>query len=107
MDQDLGRYVPQRVVELLGAGRAPRVERKAEPFPAVAMVVDIAGSSALAERFARSGAQGAEALSVILDRYFGHMADIAIAHGGDVVDFVGDAIVVVWRRSEAAVTLTL
>jgi len=97
MKQDLDRYVPQRVSAALAARWHPRAAIEPRPFDGVAMVVDIAGSSALAERFARSGAAGAEELSVILDRYFGCMADIAIAHGGDVVDFVGDAIVVIWN----------
>src|SRR5687767_11632424 len=97
MKHDLGRYVPQRMVEALAAGWRPRPGAEAKRLDAVAMFVDIAGSSALAERFARAGPSGAEELSVILDRYFGCMADIAIAHGGDVVDFAGDAIVVAWK----------
>ncbi|MFT4435091.1 AAA family ATPase [Caballeronia sp. 15715] len=61
------------------------------------MMVDIAGFTELTETFARQGVVGAERLSVILDRYFGRMTAIAIEHGGDVLDFVGDAIRVIWE----------
>ncbi len=57
---------------------------------------DIAGFTALTERYAAQGAEGAEALARALDIYFGGMAQVAADHGGDVIDFIGDALVVLW-----------
>ena len=88
----LSRYVPRH---LLTAGTCETPS--AREFRGVAMMVDIAGFTELTETFAREGVAGAERLSAILDRYFGRMTGISIAHGGDVLDFVGDAIRVIWE----------
>jgi class 3 adenylate cyclase/tetratricopeptide (TPR) repeat protein len=88
----LSRYVPRH---LLTAGKCENPG--ARDFAGVAMIVDIAGFTELTETFAREGVVGAERLSAILDRYFGRMTGIAIAHGGDVLDFAGDAIRVIWE----------
>ena len=88
----LSRYVPRH---LLTAGTCEIPS--AREFQGVAMMVDIAGFTELTETFAREGVAGAERLSAILDRYFGRMTGISIAHGGDVLDFVGDAIRVIWE----------
>src|SRR5579864_8097988 len=88
----LSRYVPRH---LLTAGKCENPS--ARDFEGVAMIVDIAGFTELTEKFAREGVAGAERLSAILDRYFGRMTGIAIAHGGDVLDFAGDAIRVIWQ----------
>ncbi len=97
MTPGLGRYVPRRVLDAIAAERPPRTQPGEERVDGVAMVVDIVGFSSLSEEFARSGPPGAERLSAILDRYFGRMTGIAIAHRGDVVDFVGDAMLVTWQ----------
>lgn len=66
-------------------------------FEGVSLTIDIAGFSNLADRLARLGPHGAEQLSVILNSYFGPMTEIAIDHGGDVIDFFGDGIIVLWH----------
>jgi class 3 adenylate cyclase/tetratricopeptide (TPR) repeat protein len=88
----LARYVPRHV---LAAG--PCESPSAREFDGVALMLDIAGFTSLTEAFAREGAAGAERLSAILDRYFGCMTGIAVAHGGDVLDIVGDAVLVGWE----------
>lgn len=88
----LARYVPRHV---LAAGR--RESPNEREFNGVALMLDIAGFTSLTEAFAREGAAGAERLSAILDRYFGCMTGIAVAHGGDVLDIVGDAVLVGWE----------
>jgi adenylate cyclase len=92
----LSHYVPRH---LLAAGKCEHAS--ARDFEGVTMIVDIAGFTEITETFAREGGAGAERLSAILDRYFGTMTGIAIAHGGDVLDFVGDAIRVVWEYGAA------
>ena len=70
-------------------------------FDGIALMLDIAGFTELTESFARQGAAGAERLSAILDRYFGCMTGIAVAHSGDVLDFIGDAVQVAWQYGAA------
>ncbi|MEI6001719.1 adenylate/guanylate cyclase domain-containing protein [Paraburkholderia bengalensis] len=93
---DLSRYVPRHLL-MAEALESPN----ARDFEGVAMMVDIAGFTELTEAFAREGVAGAERLSTILDRYFGRMTGIAIAHGGDVLDIAGDAIRVIWKCDAA------
>jgi adenylate cyclase len=66
-------------------------------FDGVLLFVDIAESSALTERYAAAGPHGAEHLNALLDRYFGTVFDIVLAHGGDVAHVEGDAVLAVWR----------
>lgn len=98
----LSRYLPRH---LLTAGKCGNTA--ARHCEGVAMIVDIAGFTELTEKFTRQGAAGAERLSAILERYFGRMTQIAVEHGGDVLDFSGDAIRVIWEydRSPQATPL--
>lgn len=54
--------------------------------------VDIAGFTRLSERLAEKGRSGAEELIVLLDRCFQGLIGIAERHGGDVLKFRGDAL---------------
>ena len=92
----LDRYLPRHV---LSAGHAEQPYRR--DFDGVVLMLDIAGFTALTEAFSGEGAAGAERLSEILDRYFGCMTDIAVGHGGDVLDIVGDAVLVAWECADS------
>ena len=92
VDAALARYVPRHV---LASGPVDAPLRR--EFDGVLLMLDIAGFTALTEVFASEGAAGAERLSALLDRYFGCMTDIAVGHGGDVLDIVGDAVLVAWE----------
>jgi class 3 adenylate cyclase len=52
---------------------------------------DISGFTPLSAFLANSH-NGAETLSLILNKYFGSMIDIILLHGGDVIKFAGDAL---------------
>ncbi len=91
-----GAYLSQLLKTQLQAGAAEQTSWR-EAFPAVVLLVDIAGSSPLTERFEAEGPHGAERLNTVLDRYFGEVFDIVAAYGGDVVQVEGDAVLAVWR----------
>jgi class 3 adenylate cyclase/tetratricopeptide (TPR) repeat protein len=57
---------------------------------------DISGFTALSERLAGFGREGAEELTVLLNRCFGGMIEIVDAHGGDVLKFGGDALLILF-----------
>lgn len=92
VESALARYIPRHV---LASGHRDAPQRR--DFEGVLLVLDIAGFTSLTEAFVSEGSAGAERLSVILDRYFGCMTDISAKHGGDILDIVGDAVVVVWE----------
>lgn len=101
MEQTLRQYVPKRVLNYLQGVEQPQTEPHIEYFDAVALFTDITGFSRLTDQYDQKGPEGAELLADILNAYFGRMTDVAMAYGGDVVDFVGDAIVVVWPYDDA------
>jgi class 3 adenylate cyclase/tetratricopeptide (TPR) repeat protein len=61
---------------------------------------DISGFTALSERLAGYGREGAEELTVLLNQCFGGMIEIIDEHGGDVLKFGGDALLVLFDGPE-------
>src|SRR4249919_2106174 len=64
----------------------------------VVLVIDITGFTALTERLAEHGPDGADTLASILNESFGDVIERIHTRGGDVVSFAGDAILAVWPR---------
>ncbi len=95
----LANYVSRHVVARLARGM--QVTPSLERFEGAVLFLDIAGFSALTDKLASLGPRGAEQLSEVLDIYFGCMTRIVVEHGGDVIDFVGDAMTVVWRAEDS------
>lgn len=60
--------------------------------------VDISGFTALSERLARRGRVGAEVLTVVLNHVFSKMLDVAYEHGGTLLKFGGDALLLAFTR---------
>jgi len=58
---------------------------------------DISGFTALSERLAAYGREGAEELTNLLNQCFGGMIEVIDAHGGDVLKFGGDALLVLFE----------
>jgi class 3 adenylate cyclase/tetratricopeptide (TPR) repeat protein len=95
-------FVPDVLLERLLSGR-PAARDEAEPLLAACFFADLAGFTAMADRLAEQGSQGPEQLTEVLDHVFGTLIDHVLRHGGDVLRFAGDAILVLWpAASEAA-----
>ncbi|GMI26410.1 hypothetical protein TeGR_g4179, partial [Tetraparma gracilis] len=60
------------------------------------LFADISGYTALAQSLGAAGAEGTEALSSALDKFFGIAISSIYHFGGDVVKFCGDAILCVF-----------
>ena len=58
---------------------------------------DISGFTALSERLAAFGREGAEELTKLLNQCFGGMIEIIDGFGGDVLKFGGDALLVLFQ----------
>jgi class 3 adenylate cyclase/tetratricopeptide (TPR) repeat protein len=58
---------------------------------------DISGFTALSERLAAYGREGAEELTKLLNQCFGGMIEIIDDYGGDVLKFGGDALLVLFE----------
>lgn len=99
----LASYVPRLIQNRVAQNPAPIDTPLARDFLAAVMFADISGFTALTERLAEKGTAGVEKLARILNDYFGQLIDVVYEHGGDVVKFGGDAVIVVWPiRSHSA-----
>ena len=61
---------------------------------------DISGFTALSERLAAYGREGAEELTFLLNQCFGGMIEIIETYGGDVLKFGGDALLVLFEGDD-------
>ncbi|MGB0387097.1 MAG: AAA family ATPase [Ardenticatenaceae bacterium] len=89
-------YVPTLITRQVVVDPTPIMTLKSERFPATVLFADISGFSALTERLAERGPAGTEALTGLLNNYFGQLVDTIIEHGGDVVKFAGDGLLALW-----------
>ncbi len=89
-------YVPNLITLQLVVDPTPIMSPRSERFVAAVLFADISGFTALTERLAKRGAAGTEALTDLLNDYFGQLVDTIMAHGGDVVKFAGDALLALW-----------
>jgi class 3 adenylate cyclase/tetratricopeptide (TPR) repeat protein len=93
-------YVPRTLVERIAApgGDAPWIEELNGSF----VLADVSGFTPLSERLSRSGREGAELLTQIIDRYFTRQLDIARRHGGTNLKFGGDALLLAFTGADHA-----
>ena len=90
-------YLPRLLIRRIAA--TPDLHLPDETcFAAAVAFVDVSGFTALSTSLADvHGREGGELLQKYINEYFEKMLAIVQAHGGDVVDFAGDAFVALWR----------
>src|SRR5688572_22364305 len=86
-------YLPKLIVSRLAA-KVPLPDESRHSV--VLLFADISGFTALTERLAVQGAEGAERLTTLLNTYFGQLIALITDCGGDILKFAGDAIIAVW-----------
>ena len=101
----LASYVPDIVVRRLLQDPTPIAKPQIDRFPAAVIFIDISGFTILTETLVKSGPDGLETLTAILNAYFGQIVDLILKYGGDVLKFAGDALLAVWPVQEADETL--
>lgn len=98
--EQLAGYLPNFTLNRLsGSGWNRRHPLRDEGTGAV-MLVDISGFTSLTKQWIAGGAAGLEQLTVILNTYFDRMAALIAEHGGQVVNFAGDALLAVWHTED-------
>jgi class 3 adenylate cyclase len=104
----LDRYVPAIALDWdhEGPGKTWR------EVDATLCFIDISGFTNLSERLARKGRIGAEELTDVLNFVFGNMLEVAYLHGGSLLKFGGDALLLLFidqgheiRAASAAVEM--
>ena len=92
----LASYVPVLITRRLAEDPRALTAPCSELHAAAVLCADISGFTALTEMLARQGPAGVEKVGAGLDGYFGRLTAIIEAHGGDVVNFAGDALTAIW-----------
>ncbi|KNE71224.1 hypothetical protein AMAG_15879 [Allomyces macrogynus ATCC 38327] len=70
-----------------------------EGWGAVVMC-DVSGYSSLTSALADRGAEGTELMANIMKDFLDKIIQIISVHGGDIVKFVGDAVIFYWKHTE-------
>jgi len=98
----LAAYVPPPItrVTLSETSPVPPTQARANRFPAAILFADVSGFTPLTEALAQRGSEGPEELTRLLNSYFGRMIAVIEGQGGDVVQFSGDAVTVVFPAME-------
>lgn len=91
---EIGSYLPDRV------RRWPVHGPSHQQIEGSLVSADISGFTALSERLAAYGREGAEELTNLLNQCFGRMIEIIDSCGGDVLKFGGDALLVLFDGPE-------
>ncbi|MFD3191755.1 AAA family ATPase [Sedimentitalea sp. HM32M-2] len=71
-----------------------------ETFDGAVLIVDISGSTGLTVRLSRLGVTGAEQINRVLTRFFSDLVMAIEKHGGMVLGYEGDSVIVGWRATE-------
>lgn len=94
LDVSLDRYVPSNAI---GWSEADD-DRSWREVDATLCFIDISGFTNLSERLARRGRIGAEELAEVLNHVFGDMLEVAYLHGGSLLKFGGDALLLLFEE---------
>lgn len=91
-------YLSRLHARLLADAGAPPWQE----IPGTLVFADVSGFTPLAERLAKRGKVGAEALTDTLNAVFGELLGIAGALGGDCLKFGGDALLLLFTEDDHA-----
>jgi len=99
--QNFLKYIPSLVVQrMLRLGDKPWSLPEVQDLNAVVMFADISGFTSISESCAKMGARGCEELVFCINRYMEGLSKSITKHGGDIIKFVGDALIVLWPQEE-------
>ena len=73
------------------------MEPKAIEGYAVVVMCDVSGYSSLAATLGERGPDGVEILARVMKEYLDKIIHTICIHGGDIVKFVGDAVIFYWK----------
>jgi class 3 adenylate cyclase/predicted ATPase len=94
-------YLPRHLVRTeLAHLSEERTLAAGEFLDGALLLADISGFTAMSERLSTLGREGVEQLTEIVNRHFGAMLKIILDHGGDLLEFGGDGLLVFFPNGE-------
>jgi len=107
LQEILASYAPKSLLQRIAVHSEILPTPLQEHLKAAVLFTDISGFTALTERLAQSGPDGAEELTKHLNAYFGQLIELITDRGGDIIQFAGDAMLAIWPATdESLVTAT-
>eukprot|EP00834_Sanchytrium_tribonematis_P001964 NODE_53_length_30760_cov_1.203712.p5 type:complete len:641 gc:universal NODE_53_length_30760_cov_1.203712:23590-21668(-) len=94
-EQLLPNFVSKHVLE--HCQDKSELQPKALEGFAVIVMCDVSGYSALASTLGERGPEGVEILARVMKEYLDKIIHTICIHGGDIVKFVGDAVIFYWK----------
>ncbi len=91
-------FLPHKLI----AAKATEVQRLSQVFNATLLFADISGFTAMSERLARLGKEGAEEVNKIINSYFAPLIRIVYKWQGDIYRFGGDAFLAFFPEQSGA-----
>lgn len=89
-------FVPRLTASPIADNPDRRLRPSQRTIEAAVLQCDLRGFTTLTEQLAQLGPEGVEELSRSLSGLFGGLTDTVAEHGGDVVSFAGDALLISW-----------
>lgn len=98
----LASYVPRILLRWFRANRGLLTHPAERRLHAPLLLADLSGFTRLTDTLTQQQPDGTEQLTTLLNSYFGALIDVVLAHGGDIVEFTGDGLIVLWDATEYA-----
>lgn len=102
VEMSLDKYVPSIAIDWSESDKG----RSWRELDASLCFIDISGFTTLSERLSRKGRIGAEELTDVLNHVFGSMLEVAYLHGGSLLKFGGDALLLLFVDDDHAIRAT-
>ena len=96
----LNKYIPSLVLSqwITKSEQQQLVLPELQQMETVVLFADISGFTMISEACAAMGVRGNEELAFCINRYMEGMVKALGKYGGDIIKFVGDAMIVMWPR---------
>jgi class 3 adenylate cyclase len=101
-DALLAAYVPALILEQLAQRGEGLHTAELSTLHGALLYADISGFTALTERLMPQGPAGVERLVQRLNAYFDRLIEVLLDHGGDVLKFAGDTLIVLFPDRDGA-----
>jgi predicted ATPase/class 3 adenylate cyclase len=103
--ETLARYVPPSIAREIYSDPTKPAGSRDERLQAAVLFADVSGFTSLTEMLANKGPAGAEEITNLLNDYFGQMILLVEHEGGEVVQFSGDGLLVIFPARNETLAL--
>jgi len=95
---NMTKYLPVHIVRHVIQSETKKALPFLQNLETVTMFADISGFTSISETIGKMGARGAEDLVFCINRYMEGLVKCIEKYGGDIIKFVGDAMIVLWPK---------